>query len=91
MYMCNIPSPCTRARDIVTVLGSDLSTVSAGRHIHIDCMKGTHSHSSKDSANHKHGNVLCTGKDDGGDHEQRTAVPVPQNKKAMSANIVLHV
>lgn len=54
-------------------------------------MKGTHSHSSKDSANHKHGNVLCTGKDDGGDHEQRTAVPVPQNKKAMSANIVLHV
>jgi len=54
-------------------------------------MKGTHSHSLKDSANHKHGNVLCTGKDDGGDHEQRTAVPVPQNKKAMSANIVLHV
>ena len=47
-------------------------------------MTGTYSHSLKDSTNHNHGNVLCTGKDDGSNHEQSTAVPVPQNQ-AVSA------
>ncbi len=57
-------------------------------------MTGAYSHSLEDSANHNHGNVLCTGKDDGSNHEQSSAVPVPQNhclmRQLASAKIVLH-
>jgi len=45
-------------------------------------MTGAYSHSLEDSADHNHGNVLCTGKDDGSNHEQSTAVPAPQDRES---------